>query len=85
VQARSPDTDAAAERVQVGLLRAAGATRRLCLALSLSDSVLGLARRAVRRSDDEAGALEARLAFVDLHYGRDIREALRRDLAARSR
>lgn len=75
--ATSLDTDPDAERVQVALLRTAGLSRRLALALSLTDTVHGLARRAIRRalgSDDET---EVRLRFVELHYGRELADAVR--------
>ncbi len=80
---RPSDTSAEAERVQIDLLRAAPVSRRLHLAWSLSATVIGaariaLARQSPRQSQD---ALDAR--FVELHYGRELAAALRRDLARR--
>jgi hypothetical protein len=75
--AKPLDTDPDAERVQVALLGAAGVSRRLALALSLTDAVHGLARRAIRSAlgtDDET---EIRLRFVELHHGRDLASAVR--------
>ena len=43
----SRDTDADAERVQIELLRAAGVPRRMWLALALTQTVIGLSRRAL--------------------------------------
>ncbi len=63
MQARSADTDPEAARVQVDLLRQAGVTRRAHLALAFSGQVIGLARRAVRRSLPEATEEEAALRF----------------------
>lgn len=81
MKARSPDTDPEAERVQIDLLRRAGVSRRAGLALSLSATVIGLARRAIRRSlaTDEA----VRLRFVELHYGCELASEVERYLAAR--
>jgi len=83
MKARSPDTDADAEAVQIDLLRRAGVSRRAGLALSLSATVIGLARRAIRRSlanDDAVG-----LRFVELHYGRELASEVQRYLAAHRR
>jgi len=74
------DTDPVAERLQVALLRAAGTTRRLALALSLTDTVHDLARSAIARTLHVADQTEVRLRFVELHYGRDLAEAIRRRL-----
>ena len=78
---RSLDTDPEAERTQIELLRRATVARRLRLALSLSSSVIGLARNAIRRALPGAGEEEVGLRFVDLHYGPELAAELRRHLA----
>lgn len=83
IAARSRDTEPDAERVQVALLRAVPVARRLRLALSLSGTVIGAARRALAASRPYATARELDLRFVEVHYGRDIAAALAADLAAR--
>ena len=83
LQARSRDTDPEAERVQIALLRAAGVGRRAGMALSLSGTVITLARRAIRRSLAGATEQEVGLRFVELHYGGELASALRREIAAR--
>ena len=85
MRARSEDTDAEAERVQIDLLRRAGPARRARLALSLSATVIGLARRAIRRSVPGASEEEVGLLFVDRHYGHDLASEVRRDLGRRRR
>jgi hypothetical protein len=80
--ARSADTDPAAERVQIDLLRRAGATRRVRMALSLSAQVIDLSRRAIARSMPESAPEEAALRFVELNYGRELAAGLRRYLAS---
>jgi hypothetical protein len=76
------DSDAATEKVQLDLLQGAGAARRAQLALSLTGTVIGLARRAIRRSLLEGDEREVCVRFVELHYGRDLAAALRRHLSA---
>ena len=81
--ARPADTDFDAERVQVELLQAALVARRLHLALSLSATVIGTARRALARAQPQASSRELALRFVELHYGGDIAARLRADLERR--
>ena len=83
--ARSADTEPEAERVQIDLLRRAGVARRARLALSLSQMVIGLARRAIRRSLPDATEEDLGLRFVELHYGRELAGELRGYLALRQR
>jgi len=83
--ARSVDTDADAEGVQVELLRAAPVSRRLHLALSLTTSVVGAARRALARAQPQASARDLDVRFVELHYGADVAAGLRDDLERRDR
>lgn len=80
---RSADTSEEAERVQVGLLRAAPVARRLRLAFGLSATVIGVARRALARSRPGASERELDLLFVELQYGADLASGLRADLARR--
>jgi hypothetical protein len=81
---RSADTDPEAERVQIELLRQAGPARRLQMGLSLSAWVITMAKNAIRRSMPEASELEVDLRFVELHYGRELADDVRRYLAARA-
>ena len=85
MSARPADTDADAERVQVELLRAAPVARRLRLALSVTATVVGAARRALVRAQPEASARDLDVRFVELHYGADLATGLRNDLERRDR
>jgi hypothetical protein len=80
---RPADTGLDAERVQVALLRAAPVARRLHLALALSATIIGAARRALARAQPHASARELDLRFVELHYGADAVAGLRADLERR--
>ncbi|HEY5617368.1 MAG TPA: hypothetical protein VIK60_05445 [Vicinamibacterales bacterium] len=84
IPVRSADTTPDAARVQVELLRAATVARRLHLALSLSGTVIGAARRALVRSQPEASSRDLDLRFVELHYGADVAADLRADLDRRA-
>ena len=77
------DTDPEAARVQLELLRRASPGRRLALALSLSRTVLGLSRRGLARRMPRASEEEVGLRFVELHYGRELAQAVRETLARR--
>jgi hypothetical protein len=79
----SPDTDAAADRVQMALLRSATPARRASLALSLTATVVGLARHALAGQDPAATEEEIGLRFVELSYGREIAAELAAFVSAR--
>ena len=78
-------TSGAADRVQVELLRAAGSTRRAALACSLSSSVIGLARQAIRQRHPSYDEQEVLLEFAALHYGPELAQHVRRYLERRGR
>jgi hypothetical protein len=83
--ARPADTDPEAEARQIALLRGAGPSRRVGTALALSATVIALARRALGRAMPTASELDVRLRFVELHYGRDLADGVRRTLAGQRR
>jgi hypothetical protein len=77
------DTDPETERVQLDLLRRAGAARRLQLALSLSRTVMSLSRGGIARRLEGASPEELGLRFVALHYGAPLADELRAELLSR--
>jgi hypothetical protein len=83
--ARPADTTREAERVQVDLLRASPVAKRLHLALSLSATVIGAARRALARAQPRASSQELDLRFVEVHYGAEVAAGVRADLDRRQR
>ncbi|MBI2756046.1 MAG: hypothetical protein HYX52_04975 [Chloroflexi bacterium] len=76
------DTDRAAERVQIDLLRAASFERRATLARSLSTTTLELARRAIEEAHPDASEDELGVRFVAACYGKALAERLRRYIEA---
>jgi hypothetical protein len=79
------DTDPEAALVQLELLRKATPARRLALALSLSRSVMELARSGIARRMPGASDRELGLRFVALHYGEDLARELDAHLTTRGR
>lgn len=79
----SADTDSEAERVHLELLRRAGPARRAAMAMALSAQVIGLARRAIRKSHPGASEEEIGLRFVERTYGPELAFELRRFIASR--
>lgn len=77
------DTHPEAARIQLELLRAAGATKRAELALSLSQTVIGLSRRALRAQMPGASEQEVLLRWVEQNYGMALGHALRSHLEKR--
>jgi hypothetical protein len=73
------DTDPETAAIQLEMLRRAGPERRLSLALSLSRSVIELARAGLRQRRPGARPEEIGLRFAELHYG----SALAAGLASR--
>lgn len=80
------DTDPEAARVQLALLRAAGPGRRARMALELSALVIQLARRGLRATlPAGASDQDAALRFVELYYGAELAEGVRRRLGRAAR
>jgi hypothetical protein len=79
------DTDPAAERVHLELIRGASPARRLRLALSLSRTAMELSLANLRRGSPAACSDEVGLRFVALSYGQRLAEGVRSALAARER
>jgi hypothetical protein len=67
MRTQSEDTDLQAERVQLDLLRRATVARRATTALSLSQTVVELARKAIRRQNPELSK-----QGVAVHYGSEL-------------
>jgi hypothetical protein len=79
------DTDPETQRVQWDLLRRASPSRRLALAFSLSRTVIALSRDGLARRAPDSDPRTVGLRFVALHYGKELADAVRRDLEARRR
>jgi hypothetical protein len=83
MRTQSPDTHPEVERVQIELLRKAGAARRLELGLSFSHDALRLAQAGIRRAHPNASEEEISLIFIEVTYGKELADRVRAYLAAR--
>ena len=73
---QSPDTSPQAEKVQIELIRNSSVAERISRVRSLSHTVMFLARRAIQRANPSMSEREVDLAFVELHYGKDMARRL---------
>lgn len=71
------DTQSAAQRQHVELMRDATPARRFAAVRSLSSTVASLSRRALRRRMPDGDEQEIGLAFVALHYGDNAARTVR--------
>jgi hypothetical protein len=83
--ARSADTDADADRVQLDLLRAASPAQRAGLAVALTSNAVAASRRALERASPDATEEEIGLRFVELNYGPELAAAVATCLRLRRR
>ncbi|MBN1974147.1 MAG: hypothetical protein JW787_10945 [Sedimentisphaerales bacterium] len=77
MKSQSPDTSLEAEKIQIELLRKATISRRMSIVRSLSQTVMYLSRRAIKRANPSFTEREVDIAFVANHYGQDLAERLR--------
>jgi hypothetical protein len=73
---QSLDTTPQAEKVQIELIRKSSVSMRISRVRSLSQTVIFLSRRAIRRANPSLSEREVDIAFVELHYGKDLAERL---------
>jgi hypothetical protein len=74
---RATDTEPDVYRRQIELLRGASPARRVALALSISQSVIDLARRGLRQSLGDTSTEDVGLRFVEIHYGHELARQVR--------
>lgn len=74
---QSPDTAPQAEKIQIELIRESSVSERISRVRSLSQMTMYLSRRAIQRTNPFLSEREVDLAFVELHYGKDLTEHLR--------
>jgi|WetSurMetagenome_2_1015567.scaffolds.fasta_scaffold182472_2 hypothetical protein len=77
---QSPDTSLDAEKVQIELFRKSSISRRISIVRSISQTVMYLSRRAIKRANPSMSEQEVDIAFVENHYGHDLAERLRQYL-----
>lgn len=73
---RLSDTHPAAGKFQILMLQKASIAKRASLTISLSETVIRLARRAISRANPGLSEEEINLIFVANNYGSDLAERL---------
>lgn len=71
------DTSPEAESIQIKMLQKASTLGRFTRARSLSSTVIGLSRRAIKRNHPSFSDSEVKLEFISLHYGKSLAEKVR--------
>jgi hypothetical protein len=71
------DTTLEADQIQMRLLREKSPAERLAMAVRLSSEVIRASRRAISRARPELTEREVGHLFVELHYGRELADAVR--------
>ena len=74
---QSTDTHPAAERMQISLIRKASIAKRTSRTRSLSQSVIQLSRKAIRRANPDLDDKELIFTFISYHYGSELAGRLR--------
>lgn len=77
------DTQPAAERMQLELLRRFSPGKRARLALSLSDVVISSSKRAIKLANPDLDEPALKLRFIALNYGNELAERVRLHLERR--
>ena len=78
------DTNREAADKQIEVLKAQTPSGRFLLTLSLSNTVIGLSKRAIKRANPDIADEEVRCRFVELHYGKQLSDQFRRYLNERN-
>ena len=78
------DTDEKIEKIQIALIRKLNISERISRLRSLSQTVIGLSRRAIRRANPGLSEKELNYKFVAYHYGDEIAERFKKYLGIRT-
>jgi hypothetical protein len=76
MKTQSIDTHPKVEEIQIALLRQASVAKRALLLRSLSQTVLRLSRRAIRKANPGLNERELQVLFVRYCYGDDLADHL---------
>lgn len=76
------DTSSDVEKIQIGLLRQAGQTRRTQLMLSLTQSMFALSWHNLQNAHPQLSEQEQKIKFVELLYGPSLAKAFQDFLQA---
>mgnify|MGYP007123470214 CR=1 FL=1 len=71
------DSSPTANELQIAVLQSKKASERLSLTLLLSETMISLSRRAIKRANPNLSDEEIRCKFVELHYGKALADNFR--------
>ena len=77
------DTSPDAETVQIELLRKSTVAERFAKVRALTARTVGLSKRALARANPDLSPEELKLRFVELHYGKELAERVRKYVNSR--
>ncbi len=80
MKTQSIDTHPKAEEVQIALLRQVSAAKRALLLRSLSQTVIRLSRRAIRKANPDISEQEFKVLCVKYCYGDDLADRFQKYL-----
>lgn len=72
MKTQSPDTHIETEKVLISLLREKTPAQKFSMVRSLSQTVIQLSKRAIRRAKPGIDDRQVDLIFVELHYGKEL-------------
>ena len=78
------DTSPEAEAVQLERLRAMTGPERVAQAFWLSSAAIGASKRAIARVHPELSPEEAGDLFIEIHYGKELADAVRQDRSTKA-
>ena len=76
MKTQSRDTNEAAERALIALIRKASFTTKVSQIRSLSQTAVQLSKRAIARANKDLSSRQVDIRFVAYHYGEDLASKL---------
>jgi len=80
MKTQSIDTHPNTEKVLISLLRKESNSKKFFKMLSLSQTTIQLSKRAIARANNSSDEKQINLLFINLHYGKDLAERVRKYL-----
>lgn len=81
---QSSDTHPKMEELQISLIRSSTIAKRISRVRSLSETTIGLSRRAIMRVNPDLDKKELDLKFISYHYGEKLADFLRKYLDSKT-
>lgn len=78
MKTQSVDTNEKTEKVLISIIRKKSPSQKLSQVFSLSQMAIQLSKRAIRRANPNLDDNEIKLLFIELHYGKDLANKVRR-------